>query len=82
MSRKLASNRCDLTTYICVGVKDAGVKWPNDIWVNRKKLAGILTDSSIMGSSVLAMVGVGVRLSCSNFLFKCFKFFENALYSL
>lgn len=46
---------------VSLGVSDAGVKWPNDIWVNRKKLAGILTDSSIMGSSVLAMVGVGVR---------------------
>lgn len=37
------------------------MKWPNDVWVNRKKLAGILTDSSITGPSVLVMVGVGVR---------------------
>lgn len=52
-----------------LGVSDAGVKWPNDIWVNRKKLAGILTDSSILGSAVLAMVGVGVRL-----ITHCFEF--------
>jgi len=26
------------------------VKWPNDVWVNHKKLSGVLLDSSTMGS--------------------------------
>lgn len=43
------------------GAHSAGVKWPSDILVGDKKLAGILTDCSIMGPSVLALVGVGVR---------------------
>lgn len=43
------------------GVEEAGVKWPNDVLVNQKKLAGILTDCSITGSSIVALVGIGVR---------------------
>jgi len=53
---------------MATGAVDAGVKWPNDVWVNKKKLAGILTDSTIMGSSVLALVGVGVRALSPSFL--------------
>ena len=40
---------------------EAKVKWPNDVLIKNKKVAGILTDSSMMGSVILAMIGVGVR---------------------
>jgi biotin-(acetyl-CoA carboxylase) ligase len=39
----------------------ASIKWPNDVWVNGKKLAGMLVDTSVMGSNVGAVIGIGVR---------------------
>ncbi|WP_455207537.1 bifunctional biotin--[acetyl-CoA-carboxylase] ligase/biotin operon repressor BirA [Kaarinaea lacus] len=47
------------------GVRDAGLKWPNDILVNGKKLAGILLE--ISGESngptnVIVGIGINVRL--------------------
>lgn len=40
------------------------IKWPNDILVAGKKLAGVLTESSCEGGRVLfAIVGIGVNLN-------------------
>ena len=36
------------------------VKWPNDVWIGRKKLAGLLLESA--GASPLVVAGVGVNL--------------------
>jgi BirA family transcriptional regulator, biotin operon repressor / biotin---[acetyl-CoA-carboxylase] ligase len=41
-----------------------GVKWPNDVVVGRKKLAGILVEAQIAGSAVQSLVvGVGLNVS-------------------
>lgn len=43
---------------------DAKVKWPNDIYVQGRKLAGILTESGYSGIDLdYAVVGVGVNLA-------------------
>lgn len=43
---------------------DAKVKWPNDIYVQGRKLAGILTESGYSGLGLdYAVVGVGVNLA-------------------
>ena len=50
-----------------VGV-DARIKWPNDIWANGKKMAGILIDvvhsqeGSMSSEELCVMVGVGVNV--------------------
>ncbi len=46
------------------GVKDAGVKWPNDIYWQNKKLAGILLEmrGELSGPSAV-VIGVGLNLS-------------------
>lgn len=42
----------------------AKVKWPNDIFVNDKKVAGILIENSIMGSTFsYSCIGVGLNVN-------------------
>ena len=47
------------------GVKGIALKWPNDLWVNNKKLAGILVElvNSEQGTQVIIGFGVNVDLS-------------------
>ena len=45
---------------------DARIKWPNDIWVNGKKISGIMIDildsASAEASGLCVMVGVGINV--------------------
>jgi BirA family biotin operon repressor/biotin-[acetyl-CoA-carboxylase] ligase len=44
------------------------VKWPNDIWVENKKIAGVLAESQVQGGVlVAAVVGFGVNVMTSVF---------------
>ena len=60
-----------LMTAVCVcraldrtGLHGHGIKWPNDILVSGRKLAGILVESqSAPGGALVAVIGVGVNLS-------------------
>ncbi|MFT7588607.1 MAG: BirA family biotin operon repressor/biotin-[acetyl-CoA-carboxylase] ligase [Limisphaerales bacterium] len=48
--------------------KDLHIKWPNDIWYKSKKIAGILVESSIQGSTLKdVMVGVGINVNQTTF---------------
>jgi BirA family biotin operon repressor/biotin-[acetyl-CoA-carboxylase] ligase len=45
------------------GLRGHGIKWPNDILADKKKLAGILVEMQSAGSgSALAVIGVGVNV--------------------
>eukprot|EP00466_Bigelowiella_natans_P006367 jgi/Bigna1/74173/fgenesh1_pg.28_\ len=50
-----------------VGVKEAKVKWPNDVWVGARKLAGVLLNTTAMavsGKAQLAVnLGIGVNIN-------------------
>jgi BirA family biotin operon repressor/biotin-[acetyl-CoA-carboxylase] ligase len=47
---------------------DAQVKWPNDIYVDGKKLAGILIENTIQGKQIKAsVIGVGLNVNTSVF---------------
>ena len=51
---------CELVN--SMGVR-ASIKWPNDLWVGEKKLAGILTEMTCEGSTLNAViVGVGLNV--------------------
>ncbi len=49
------------------GVKDAQLKWPNDVFWHGRKLAGILTEMNIDSVGVChAVIGIGINLALSN----------------
>lgn len=39
------------------------VKWPNDIYWNDKKLAGILIENSLQGTKIKTIIGVGLNVN-------------------
>lgn len=45
-----------------LGVADAGVKWPNDVLVSGRKLAGILVETRVRPHATLAVIGVGLNV--------------------
>lgn len=70
------SNQVVLTqfTSIClveilrkIGIS-ARVKWPNDIYVNDKKIAGVLIENTISGNKIAnAVIGIGLNVNQMNF---------------
>ncbi|MBF0428758.1 MAG: biotin--[acetyl-CoA-carboxylase] ligase [Magnetococcales bacterium] len=51
-------------TLVAAGVVEAVVKWPNDILVHGKKLAGILSEMVAVGERVrFVVIGVGVNVN-------------------
>jgi BirA family transcriptional regulator, biotin operon repressor / biotin---[acetyl-CoA-carboxylase] ligase len=48
---------------------NVSIKWPNDIYVGNKKIAGILIENSISGSNLFSSVlGIGLNLNQEKFL--------------
>lgn len=46
------------------GLKEISIKWPNDIYVGHKKIAGILIQNAISGSVLeKSLVGIGFNLN-------------------
>jgi len=48
----------------CLPGQRVEVKWPNDIWIERRKCAGILVESRMLGAKVeAAIIGVGLNVN-------------------
>lgn len=41
---------------------DARIKWPNDVLVNRKKIAGILMEARLQEDRVFLLIGMGINV--------------------
>ena len=49
---------------ISVGIKNVSIKWPNDIYVGDKKIAGILIENSLKGKNIkTAIIGIGLNVN-------------------
>ena len=66
ISMALSLGICDfLKRYI----PDCSIKWPNDIYVNDDKIAGILIENSIMGDKIESTIaGIGLNINQEKFL--------------
>jgi len=57
-----------LTDILPIGQYDIKIKWPNDILVNRKKIAGILIENSFLNNHVqYSVIGVGFNVNQDSF---------------
>lgn len=44
------------------------IKWPNDIYINNSKIAGILIENSLRGSKInYTIIGIGLNVNQTNF---------------
>lgn len=44
---------------------DAWIKWPNDVYIKNKKIAGILVENVIKGNQTSQIVGIGLNVNNS-----------------
>lgn len=50
---------------------DANIKWPNDIYINKKKVAGLLLENAIQGDHIkYSIVGIGINVNQLDFVVK------------
>ncbi len=50
-----------------LGVSDLGIKWPNDVQISGRKVAGILVESRQATDGMFAVVGVGLNVANREF---------------
>lgn len=56
-----AISGCDVD---CASELDAQFKWPNDVFLGDKKVAGILIELVTSGTGQFCVIGIGVNLNC------------------
>ncbi|MCY7411197.1 MAG: biotin--[acetyl-CoA-carboxylase] ligase, partial [Chitinophagales bacterium] len=48
--------------------KEIKIKWPNDVFAGKKKIAGILIENSVKGNSIQhSIIGIGLNVNQKNF---------------
>ena len=67
LSQALSLGICSAIEKVC-NVKPA-IKWPNDIYIDNRKLCGILIENSIMGNCIdTSIMGVGINVNQEAFV--------------
>jgi BirA family transcriptional regulator, biotin operon repressor / biotin---[acetyl-CoA-carboxylase] ligase len=66
LSMTVSLGICDFLDRYTSGIS---VKWPNDIYINNDKIAGILIENSIMGGIIEhTIAGIGININQTKFL--------------
>ena len=66
LSMAVSLGICDFLERYTSGIS---IKWPNDIYVNNDKIAGILIENSIMGGIIEhTIAGIGININQTKFL--------------
>lgn len=62
LSKVVALGIADFLTSL--NLEQVNIKWPNDIWVNNKKIAGILIENTLKSNKIsTSIVGVGLNVN-------------------
>jgi BirA family transcriptional regulator, biotin operon repressor / biotin---[acetyl-CoA-carboxylase] ligase len=66
LSMAVSLGICDLLSGYFSGIS---VKWPNDIYVNNDKIAGVLIENSVMGDCIeYSVIGTGLNVNQDKFI--------------
>jgi BirA family transcriptional regulator, biotin operon repressor / biotin---[acetyl-CoA-carboxylase] ligase len=69
LTKILSLSILDVVKHHAPSTCDAKVKWPNDIYVDDKKIAGILAENSIMGDTIKdSICGIGLNVNQIKFI--------------
>jgi BirA family biotin operon repressor/biotin-[acetyl-CoA-carboxylase] ligase len=67
LSMAISLGICDFINHFCH--LNAEIKWPNDILINKKKVAGVLIESAIQKNTIKAFIaGIGINVNQTNFI--------------
>jgi len=59
---------CRAIDYLGPALKvEASIKWPNDIWLGKKKIAGLLVDTHLQRDGNFAVLGIGLNVNSDRF---------------
>jgi BirA family transcriptional regulator, biotin operon repressor / biotin---[acetyl-CoA-carboxylase] ligase len=66
ISMTISLGICD---FLMKFIPDCSIKWPNDIYVNNDKIAGILIESSVIGNKIESTIaGIGLNINQEKFI--------------
>lgn len=58
-----------LVDFLSTETNSVSIKWPNDIYIGNKKIAGILIENSVMGNIIsTSIIGIGLNLNQEKFI--------------
>ncbi|MGQ9847881.1 MAG: biotin--[acetyl-CoA-carboxylase] ligase [Bacteroidales bacterium] len=65
ISKMTAVAVCNVISCFCT---NTFIKWPNDIYINNKKIGGILIENSIQGQKIhISVIGIGINVNQKTF---------------
>jgi BirA family biotin operon repressor/biotin-[acetyl-CoA-carboxylase] ligase len=68
LNKTISLGLADLMTELLPGRQDVRIKWPNDIYIGDKKVAGTLIQNGVKGSLFeYALIGIGLNVNQVNF---------------
>lgn len=68
LSKSISLSLIDFLNEILPSGNKSEIKWPNDIYVNNRKICGILIENSIKGQSVeYSVIGIGLNINQEHF---------------